>query len=460
MSIATLAIKSNALGLPVNGLACYGISVEVFDTGSIHHRRDAVISAFDIPTGTATNNVSASVVLRSQSPVAGAGLTGYTLSWGWNADGSVGISCFRWSAGTPTQVATTVVTGVPAPTVGATFSGQISGSTLTAFIAPSGGTPTQYASFTDATITAGTFSGLHFFRNVAASNCYVTNTIAYAVAAPVTPPPPPPGTRNPAWNPGPPTNPFVVSFGDGSTFGSVGFAPGGDPVKSFRLGLTVNGAGYAVVAQNQDPPGDVEAHTANILADGFSEYETYGSPISYTAPTINLKTDMLSYTGMGAAKWAFIFGCIRKVDMDSGVIAHALNIFLENGDLGTGGGGFVAPAWGADANFASTYGSGPYRIGSRVGIPWATTKPALSVQGSMVWDCMKTYGAFVTNRAGNTSLTVESLPGDAWAQALRNSGDMTRIYQACRLLTNGNAGNSYAGPIVVARRGPDPAPFG
>lgn len=449
-----LQIKTGAAGLLDNGVAGWGIATDTTtDVGGIHMQVDGYVSVFDKPTNP-TDHWSMSVFARMLNDSAGTGTQGYSASWDRFGDGTCTLTLASWAAGAFTILGTPA-TGIATPAVGDKISIVCSGSNITALI-----NGVQKAAVTDATITTGQFGGIHFLRNTTASNVFMDKFAVFKVTAPVNPPPNPPPSGWPTsrqamlW-PGPVTNPFNVPFGDGATFNSVGFNSGGDPVKSFRLGISINGCGYAVPPQNQDPPTDNEMHTAYVHADQISEHETYGkTPL--ILPTINLRTDMLSYTGMGACKFAFIFGIIRKYDMEQGAIRHAMGIFLMPGDLGFANTGTRAdlPALGIDGT--PLYQGGPYHIGSRLGIPWGTAKPALSTQGSMVWDAAMTYGFFVTNQAGNTSLTVEALFDDSWAQALRNSGDVTaRIWPACRLLTNGGgAANGYAGPVVTARRAP------
>lgn len=450
MAIATNAIKSNALGLPVNGVACYGISIEVYDTGSIHHRADAAVSAFDIPTGTATNNVSASVVLRSPSPVAANGLTGYTLSWGYNADGSTYISCFAWTNGTAVQVGQNSTLNVPAPTVGATFSGQISGTQLTAFVTPSGGTATQVASFTDATITGGSYCGLHFFRNVTASNCYFTSFIAYAIAGPVTPPPS--GTVDVRLSPFPATDPAKMPRGDGCALDTrpIIVSQTQININDVAFGLSINGAGYTSPAQ-QDA---AENHHCDIQPDGVTVhgFNTFMGANLFT--TVNIRTgNSYNCTVIGnagqyerATKMAGMAYCLRNWELqaaaagDVNAIKHPIGLGISGKVLNST---YNWPAFATDSFAGSNTGFMP--AGSMMAIPSTATMPAgLNLVSQAVWTAGRNFGFYEVDATGGNagptpSLTVVEC--EAAGHAINQTLQMGAILAQARWVTNMSQSN-------------------
>jgi hypothetical protein len=106
--------------------------------------------------------------------------------------------------------------------------------------------------------------------------------------------------------------------------------------------------------------------------------------------------------GVRPANFSSIGGVLTGGDFASGKIDHALGISLP-GDMLKGGAGtplpYRAPATAADSGGAN----GPILTGSRIGIPSGTPKPAkLSATGSMVFDALEKYGAFVSGFTGGT----------------------------------------------------------
>lgn len=392
MAPVVLQIKSNAAGLPDNGLACYGIFVEVYDTGSIHHRADATVSAFDIPTG-GGGKVAASVVLRSQSPIAANGLTGYTLSWQYNTDGSKTITCYSWQGGVQTQVGTDFTGGTKTPVAGDVFSGSIAGSTITAFV---NGQAVPGASFVDTTITTGSYAGVHFYRNIATSNCYFTQFAAYLIPPPVIVT----GNRNAKLYPMSTFCPFNIAMHDGATFGSL--VSSGAIVNTNHFGCTLEGFGYTEPAQTDN----VENHRTVLDVNGVAVRDFIG-PGQGTQNGLYTINGTGINAGTGAARIGRLAGLLRTADFDQnaanhplGVVAinHALNIFLPYSKLSAASASdFVWPANGVDSAWTS-YGGGGIKIGMRLAIPPGTTMPAgLSADGQMYFHQGVNYGLYVTN---------------------------------------------------------------
>ena len=105
--------------------------------------------------------------------------------------------------------------------------------------------------------------------------------------------------------------------------------------------------------------------------------------------------------GVRAANFSWAAGLITGADLASGKIDHALVVSLTSeilkGGFMTGTGAWRVPATAWDAG---PWG-GRVQMGSRIGIPAGAAKPAgLSPLGSMMFDALKKYGAFVGDFAG------------------------------------------------------------
>lgn len=99
--------------------------------------------------------------------------------------------------------------------------------------------------------------------------------------------------------------------------------------------------------------------------------------------------------GVRAANTSWAAGLITGPEIDAGRIDHALAVMLGYGLLSN-------TAWRAPATAPDNGGhSGPIEMGTRLGIPPGTPRPAgLSPLGVAVFDALQTYGAFVVDFAG------------------------------------------------------------
>jgi hypothetical protein len=98
--------------------------------------------------------------------------------------------------------------------------------------------------------------------------------------------------------------------------------------------------------------------------------------------------------GVRASNFSWMGGLITGADLAGHTIDHALVVALPYDMLKSG-------AWRAPATAWETVGSGPIQMGSRIGIPAGTARPAgLSSLGAMVFNSLRTYGAFVGDFTG------------------------------------------------------------
>ena len=102
--------------------------------------------------------------------------------------------------------------------------------------------------------------------------------------------------------------------------------------------------------------------------------------------------------GTRASNFSWAGGLITGDDLQRGKIDHALVVALTAPILKAGGtSDYVAPATAWDNGGAY----GPIKMGSRIGIPATTPRPAgLSAVGKMVFDALQKYGAFVGDFCG------------------------------------------------------------
>lgn len=250
------------------------------------------------------------------------------------------------------------------------------------------------------------------------------------------------GTREAKFDPGNADHFYKVPIMSAVTFTAQGMhgGPADQTIRTRTYGTTFNNCGYGVLTQNDG----IENHNVYLQPDKISAQDTYGQPVSFTSVVYQLKTSILQNISEGACKWPSFFGVIRDYDVFTlGYIPHALNLWLEGADLlfYTGAGarnGGIFPAWGADSDHSDYTGNIP--IGARMGIPRTTVKPALSPNGSIIWDALVTYGGFVTNRSSNPTLQSEATSDgrlEAWCQTLRSNGDINKCFAALRMITLG-----------------------
>jgi hypothetical protein len=287
-----------------------------------------------------------------------------------------------------------------------------------------------------------------------------------------------PGTREAQYWGGAQTMAANLPFGDGVTFNtshSINWGSVSEWLQTNRYGMTIEGTSYT----NIEPPcvcgSNQEGHRSWMLGpnattfyDSYGctncgNFQTYGAGGSGTTTGISLKNFSgnggMIFTNMGASGWAHWIGLIRQKDVEQGYIGHALSVEFPNAELNKTT-TFVWPAYRADGDAASSYGTGPGSIGMRVGIPWSTAAlGCTSTLGVLMEQALRIYGGYVDNRAGNGFVKLESTSYmQTRASECLNSGDSAKLRAAIRLCTNCNSTNP-AGPVVTARRALLAPPF-
>lgn len=104
--------------------------------------------------------------------------------------------------------------------------------------------------------------------------------------------------------------------------------------------------------------------------------------------------DNTNNAGVRAANFSWLAGLITAADIAAGKIDHALVVAVQD-TLSISQ--YVAPATAPEGS----HGAGNVPMGTRFGIPSGTAKPAgLSPVGSMIFDALVQYGAFVGDWVG------------------------------------------------------------
>ena len=273
--------------------------------------------------------------------------------------------------------------------------------------------------------------------------------------SPPAPPPPPPavGQRDARTWPFASTSPWNMPRGDGAAFDGRQVATGGNINSANGWGVSVAGAGYALVDQATSGNAYYEGHVSIIRGDGVTadEWYQYYNPSNpnRNSSVTNLRGDGL-HTNAGpgtgpvhqqrASQVSQLGGLIRLADLNRGVIPHALSIALPNVTLRSG---WVWPAFGQDGDGASAY-TGFVPMGSLIAIPSGVPMPAgLSPAGQMIWTALRNYGAYVVDRTSPSSVLVaEAAAQGAVSPAI---GDLSRIMPQVRMVTN-NSPATLGGP--------------
>lgn len=154
--------------------------------------------------------------------------------------------------------------------------------------------------------------------------------------------------------------------------------------------------------------GDVDG--VLVVVDGSRYYEVWHATVNPTTRTVTGQAwamgDFVSGPGAGtvgnndgvrASNFSWAAGLITGHDLASGEIDHALAIALPAPLLLASANSHRPPATAWD----NGAGRGPIRMGSRIGIPAGVAKPSgLSSIGSMMFDALQRYGAFVGDYVG------------------------------------------------------------
>jgi hypothetical protein len=196
----------------------------------------------------------------------------------------------------------------------------------------------------------------------------------------------------PAWNRNRPAETFQFRAPDG-------LAAMENEDKAFVVVNEVTGDYVEVWQANVDP--------VNRIVTGTPDKPGWARGNAITGPgagTLGGKND-----GVRATNFSLLGGLITSADLAAGKIDHALVVALTSDTL-MGGGltgctygqpcgekAWIAPATAWDAG----WWGGPIKNGSRIGVPAGVPKPSgLSPLGSMVFDALQKYGAFVGDFAG------------------------------------------------------------
>lgn len=152
-----------------------------------------------------------------------------------------------------------------------------------------------------------------------------------------------------------------------------------------------------------------------VVVDGNRYYEVWNALVDPVTRTVTNRPsapgwatgDFVNGPGAGttatndgvrAANFSWAGGLITGHDLAAGKIDHALVVALPHSMLKAGGTpDYVWPATAWDNGGAT----GPIRMGTRLGIPAGTPRPAgLSPLGNQMFDALVTYGAFVGDYCG------------------------------------------------------------
>ncbi|MDO8361978.1 MAG: hypothetical protein Q7V88_03710 [Actinomycetota bacterium] len=152
-----------------------------------------------------------------------------------------------------------------------------------------------------------------------------------------------------------------------------------------------------------------------VVVDGTRYYEVWNALVDPVTRTVTNRAsgpgwatgDFVNGPGAGttatndgvrAANFSWAAGLITGRDIAAGRIDHALVVALPHSMLKAGGTpDYVWPATAWDNGGAQ----GPIKMGSRLGIPAGTPRPAgLSPLGNQMFDALVTYGAFVGDYCG------------------------------------------------------------
>jgi hypothetical protein len=163
---------------------------------------------------------------------------------------------------------------------------------------------------------------------------------------------------------------------------------------------------------NMTDGGDVD-HVL-VLVSGSTYYDVWNADVNQATRTVTTRStegnwaigDIVTGAGAGspnndgsrASNFSWAGGLITGDDLRRGTIDHALVVALTGPMLkaGSGPSDYVAPATAWESN-----GSGPIKMGTRIGIPATTARPGgLSALGNMVFDALQNYGAFVGDYGG------------------------------------------------------------
>lgn len=180
-----------------------------------------------------------------------------------------------------------------------------------------------------------------------------------------------------------------------------------------------------------EPSGQVYAFwQVKQAADGSYTVKAWAvTPLNGTGWGSNGKA-----AGISAVGSSYLGGIVTGENISRGVIDHGLSIALTGAALQKG---WVAPAISGDGYMATGI-----KEGTRLAIPSSTPKPTnLSPLGSMMWDALVKYGAYVTDQTvGSTGFGVDpntvpvALTGALNSQPTWTNSDMVKLTKALRTI--------------------------
>jgi hypothetical protein len=212
--------------------------------------------------------------------------------------------------------------------------------------------------------------------------------------------------------------PLATSFGLYSKYyymttsaSDAGWVPPTPPALNPQTEPPVSGLTVHVPA-DASPASDSDGYFAIFQPDG-TVLECY-SGIVLSSGTIVCGTHNVTHSwsnllgaegGIMASAVPVYAGLVRQADIDSGVIAHALNICISPTQLAAS---FVSPA----VSFDRTSGySGTMPMGTRFAIPLSVDLSFHnfhSAVGAMIASAAQSYGAFLLDRGGPNGFTIRA----------------------------------------------------
>jgi len=277
--------------------------------------------------------------------------------------------------------------------------------------------------------------------------------------------------RNPALHPFASTSPWNTPIGSGARFEgdngalakrlrdhtkavvnhtawsvAVYQASASDPyaaVRSIRNSQTR----YGHVPTRTVPTAGDDRHVAVLQPDNRSYLDSFKWE-NWTGSRWNTQlTSVLDLHGAGineghrAARTPAIAGLIRKHELESGHIPHALALAVPDSVLKSG---FVWPARAQDANHATAY-AGNVPMGTLFAIPPGVdlNQLGLSLEGLVLGEALQNYGAYVVDRAGTAALYCELACDSTRVAALQAA--WLKLRNHVRAVTNNSSTNVGGG---------------
>jgi hypothetical protein len=293
-----------------------------------------------------------------------------------------------------------------------------------------------------------------------------------APSAPTVPPTTLPA-RDAAYWPFAVTSPWNMPIGTGAAFGGTGDAR---TASMLNIAQTyINSSQYTVpvyVATSSDPVNTISSPqdtvTARIPAaaaqsggsDGFltviDPTHTYVDELFVASKTgttswyaerherSSIRTNGMGEYGVRASSFNVIGGVIRKYDVDSGAIRHALVMAIPQTAAKKG---YVWPATSEDTNNSGYHGAIP--LGSLFAIPPTVNLATLglSADGMILAKALQSYGVYVADTSGAPTINLSMFAEptlDNYPAIDHMRTDLDKLKAQLRIVTN-NTPNSVGG---------------